>query len=365
MARFIKLRSSFLTLLLGFVGGLLFYAAQFPMPWLIGAMVTLAVVAVCGKVSLDMPKPISNGLLGLLGLMVGSTLDPELVSNAHNWWLTLAALPVLLILQFVLVQVLLKYMAAHESFSTRFFGGAAGGLIEMVTLAREKGGDERSVLVMHMLRLSLLVFFAPVFFSVTLQDGNAGRDLAGFTSGLLSYGWANTGLLILCWFGGIYGGRILRLPASNIMGPFLMASIFYGADILNAQPPYAIMILAQIGVGAELGSRFAGYSLKRIRKLLLPTLVLTFALTSVSAFVAWGAHIATGLSFAVLFLAYMPGGMTQMSLIALALNLNAGFVMVHLIARVFLVVLLAPVCYKWMEQFFEPSAKQNHKEEKQ
>lgn len=350
MARFIKLRSTFLTLLLGFLGGLLFYAAQFPMPWLIGPMVTLAAIAVFGKVSLDMPKPVSNGLLGLLGLMVGSTLDPELASDMHKWWLTIAAIPFLLVLQFLVVQFILKYMAPHEKFATRFFGGAAGGLIEMVTLARENNGDERSVLVMHMLRLSLLVFFAPLFFSVTLEGGPAGRDFAAFTSSLLDYGWANTGLLLLCLFGGIYGGRLLRLPASSILGPFLLASIFYGADILQAEPPYAIMILAQIGVGAELGSRFAGYSFRRIRKLLLPTVVLTAALTAVAAVVAWATHIATDLSFAVLFLAYMPGGMTQMSLIALALNLNAGFVMVHLIARVFFVVFLAPFCYKKMSE---------------
>lgn len=351
MRRAVKIRSTFITLLLGVVGGGLFSILGFPMPWLIGSMAMLAVVAVNGRISINMPTPLRNSMLALLGLMVGSTLNPDVLSDVHKWWVTILMLLPLLITQLLMGTFLLRFFMAHEKTATRFFGSAPGGLIEMVTLARDYKGDERSVLVMHMLRLSLLVLCVPLLFSVAAPP-SGGREVHIMTSGLIDYGWLNMGLLLICLVGGVYGGRILRLPAATILGPFLLASIFYGTNTLQADPPYALMILAQIGVGADLGSRFAGYGLKRIRKLLLPTCILTGLLVTIAAVFAYGSHILTSLPFATVFLAFMPGGMTQMSLIALALGLNAGFVMTHLIARVFFVVLLAPICYKLITKFY-------------
>mgnify|MGYP005840110335 CR=1 FL=1 len=349
--RLVKIRSSFITLLLGYIGGIVFYLLGFPMPWLIGSMALLAAVAIHGRISINMPTPIRNSMLGLLGLMVGSTLNPEVMADAHKWWLTIAMLVPLLLVQLLAAFVFLNIFLKHEKRPTRFFGSAPGGLIEMVTMAREQRGDERSVLVMHMLRLSSLVVFAPLFFQVTAESAG-GRQLEALTTGLLDYGAGNMLVLVLGLVLGAYVGRLLRLPAANILGPFVLASVIYGADILQAQPPYALMVLAQIGVGADLGARFAGYSLRRIRKLILPTLMVTGLFVLIAAGFAYGAHNLTSLPFATIFLAYMPGGMTQMSLIALALDLNAGFVMTHLLCRVFMVVLLAPICYNLFIRLF-------------
>lgn len=357
MRRLVKIRSTFITLLLGMLGGSIFYLLQVPMPWLIGALVMLTLVAINGRIEINMATPVRNSMLGLLGLMVGSTLNPEVLASAQKWWLTFAMIVPLILVQFLTALLFLNFLLRSENTPTRFFGSAPGGLIEMVTLAREYKGDERSVLVMHMLRLSALVVLAPVLFQVTVSASGGGRALSDIGGGLLDYGLANMGVLLVCLYMGIYAGRLLRLPSAAILGPFLLASVFYGTDPLQAQPPYALMLLAQIGVGADLGTRFAGYSLRRIRKLFLPTLGITAVFIAIAAGFALMAHHVTGLPFATIFLAYMPGGMSQMSLIALSLDLNAGFVMAHLLGRVFMVVLLAPFCYKLIMKL-NPTPKQ-------
>ena len=57
-------------------------------------------------------------------------------------------------------------------------------------------------------------------------------------------------------------------------------------------------------------------------------------------------HGATGLPIPTLVLAYAPGGLAEMSLIALALSLDAAFVATHHLVRVFLIVVLAPAFFR-------------------
>jgi uncharacterized protein len=46
-------------------------------------------------------------------------------------------------------------------------------------------------------------------------------------------------------------------------------------------------------------------------------------------------------------LAYSPGGLVEMNLVALALNIEISFVAVHHIARVVAVMFAAPMIFSW------------------
>lgn len=342
----VPLRRTLITIALGFLGGGLFKLLGFPMPWLVGAMIMLAFTACLQKkVEVGLPKPLRKFTIALLAIMVAGTIDLAVFKDAHLWTATLAVIPVLLILQFIFVQLLLKFTLSHEHFATRFFGGAAGGLLEMITLTKDHGGDERSALIMHMLRLSLLVLIVPIIFSASFIAPQSEKEVA---RALFDYDIINMALTFVALLVGVGLGKLLRLPAPIIVGPFLTSIACYHFGILSAAPPYAMLIVAKVLLGADLGSRFAGYSAKRISKLLLPTAGLTVLLAAISAGVSYGMFLLTDIPFSTLFLAYMPGGMTQMGIIAVALDLNASFVIAHLIARVICVIFLAPLCYKLM-----------------
>jgi uncharacterized membrane protein AbrB (regulator of aidB expression) len=53
-------------------------------------------------------------------------------------------------------------------------------------------------------------------------------------------------------------------------------------------------------------------------------------------------------SLTALVLAYAPGGVTEMSLIALTLNAGVAFVATHHIARIFIAVGLMPLIWRLM-----------------
>ena len=57
-------------------------------------------------------------------------------------------------------------------------------------------------------------------------------------------------------------------------------------------------------------------------------------------------HAMIGLPAEALVLAFAPGGLTEMTLIALSLDIDPAFVSTHHVVRIFLVVVLAPLAFK-------------------
>jgi uncharacterized membrane protein AbrB (regulator of aidB expression) len=68
----------------------------------------------------------------------------------------------------------------------------------------------------------------------------------------------------------------------------------------------------------------------------------------VSAIFALAINALTGQDFLVALLAYAPGGVAEMSLIALAIDANPGFVAIHHVARIIFVLLAVPVLTAWV-----------------
>ena len=58
----------------------------------------------------------------------------------------------------------------------------------------------------------------------------------------------------------------------------------------------------------------------------------------------------TGHAPVLLLLAFIPGGFTEMSLIALAIGVDPAFVVTHHSLRVFLVVLIALPAFAWLKR---------------
>jgi uncharacterized membrane protein AbrB (regulator of aidB expression) len=58
----------------------------------------------------------------------------------------------------------------------------------------------------------------------------------------------------------------------------------------------------------------------------------------------------TGQSADQILLAYAPGGLTEMSLVALALHAEAAFVATHHVARILMVIVAAPLVFRFWDR---------------
>ena len=112
-----------------------------------------------------------------------------------------------------------------------------------------------------------------------------------------------------------------------------------------------LIAAAQIVVGAALGSRFSGVRIGRIAHTLAIASALTAMLLVITMAFSLVLNWITGIPLPALVLAFAPGGLAEMSLVALALGVDAAFVSTHHIVRIVLIVSLVPLTFRAFRRF--------------
>ena len=114
------------------------------------------------------------------------------------------------------------------------------------------------------------------------------------------------------------------------------------AGLTGSVPPVEAVAVAQIVLGTAIGCRFAGTATLAVLKAIVLALGALVILLTVAVCFALGLAFATGLDFEALLLAYAPGGLAEMTLIALSKNIDPAFVSAHHVVRIALLVTVAP-----------------------
>lgn len=335
-----------LALVIGAAGGALFNEARLPLAWLMGAMLFTTVAAVAG-VPLRVPKALRNAMVMILGVMLGSGFTPAILGRLGEWTVSLSGLAAYLVVATVVGVRYLRRTARLDP-ATAYFTATPGGLNEMVMVGTQMGGDTRTMALAHALRVMLVVIVIPFAFQALGLYDPARRGTLG--PSLSSLSLPDVALLTGCALGYPLA-RLLRIPAAQIVGPMLLSAAVHLAGLTEGRPPGALVAGAQVVIGAALGCRFSGLKVSRIGRDGLTALGLTGLMLLVTAAAAWAVDAATGLGIAALILAFAPGGLAEMTLVALALNIDVALVATHHMVRIILIVTLAPAAYlawrKW------------------
>jgi membrane AbrB-like protein len=149
---------------------------------------------------------------------------------------------------------------------------------------------------------------------------------------------------------GFFGAKALRLPAAAVVGPMVLSAALHVAGWTEARPPVELVAAAQVVIGTSIGCRFAGVGIALIGRTVVLAAGSTVILIAVNLAFAFALNAATDLPITALVLAFAPGGLAEMSLIALALSFDAAFVATHHIVRIFLIVVLAPAAFRARER---------------
>jgi membrane AbrB-like protein len=228
--------------------------------------------------------------------------------------------------------------------ATAYFAGMPGGIAEMVLMGGERGADERTIGLIHGARIFLVVFALP--FAIRLVHAPVAPSAAPVTA---AAEWPSLALLL--WGGGSMAaglliGRALRLPAWHLMGPLAVSAVLHATGVTDFRVPGWLLAAAQVGLGATIGCRFAGLRLRAFVRILALAAGSTLILLALTAAFAIALSALTGLDPVLLALAYSPGGLAEMSMVALSLALEPGVVIVHHLARVVFVLVAAPLLFR-------------------
>lgn len=334
-----------LTLAIAAAGGWVMWHFHMPLAWLLGAMIGTGLGALV-RLPLAMPRFARPPMTALIGAMLGTSFSPAVFEHVGLWFLSLSGLAVFIATAGAAVYTYFRLVAGLDH-STAFFSAMPGGLVEMVTLGAERGGDEKTIALIHASRIFLVVLSLP--FLIQLFTG-APISRTGTSYVPLS----NVELGDLAWFTaavilGIGVATLLRLPARYLMGPMAVSAALHFSGLTDFEMPSIALAAAQVVIGATVGCRFAMASPREIRKVIGLSIGSTFLLLCISLGFAGVLAYWTGDRFIALVLAYSPGGVAEMSIIALSLGIEVPFVVLHHIVRVLLVVAGSALVFRYVK----------------
>ena len=331
---------------LGSLGGWAFWTLHSPLPWLLGSMVVCAAASIVG-LPVSSPRSARPPMQVLVGTMLGSSFTLKTFANVTEWIVPLAVLVVFLFFGSALGYFMLRRIGGFDR-PTAFFAGVPGGLMEMTILGGEKGGDERVIALAHAARIFFVVLFLP--FLLQLAIGQPLPRSVGVPVPLSAMNVPDS-----AWFGGIYAlgflfAHLVKMPGRYMFAPLILSAAAHLSGVTDFVLPSAFLAGAQVIIGTVIGCRFVGLAKRTVAHAMGLSVLTTAMLLAVTFFFAGAVSYVTGLPFASLVLAYSPGGLPEMSLIALALSGNVAFVVVHHMVRVALVVTISPWVFKAMSK---------------
>ena len=331
-----------LTLLLGAAGGAVCWYWNTPLPWMIGAMTITTVAALSGLPVRSSPN-LRVVMVGVLGVLLGSSFTPALLNQLLLWPITMAGLLVYSAITQIGGLLYFKRVAGADT-PTAFFAASPGGLNEMTIMGGQMGGDERAIVLTHAIRILLVVFVIPIWFRL-FSDYNAVARAANDVA-LASVPLLEMLKLAACGVVGYFVGVRLKLPAAQMFGPMIASAAVHMTELTAARPPVELVSAAQVVMGVAVGCRFAGTKLREVWRLIMHAAVFAGMLLVLAVGFAAVLHPLTGLPTNGLVLAYAPGGVTEMSLVALALAVDVAFVATHHAVRLFIVLIAAPITFR-------------------
>lgn len=331
-------------LALGTVGGVVFHALALPLPWMLGALFVTMTASVAG-LPVQGPARLRPAIVAIIGVLLGSRFTPEVMGQVGEMLVTLAILLVYLVVVAVVVVPFYRYVG-RQDWTTAYFAGMPGGLSEMIEFGEARGANVPAIVLAHSLRIVVTIALMALLFRMVLgHDLGAAAMAPGPALGL-----ADAAILTASAVLGALLGTRLRLPAPTFLGPLILSAAVHLAGYTESAPPALLVNAAQVVLGTILGCRFLGIApvmLARAGLLSLGSTILTLALALVAG-LAMGRAAGVGLDQALLALA--PGGLTEMGLIALAIHADVAFVALHHVARILVVLVLAPLALRFLPE---------------
>ena len=329
-------------LAIGIAGAEVFRLAALPLPWMLGPMCACTLAVLAG-LPLGSPQRIRTPMVVVLGVLLGSGFSPEVAGRLDEWLASLVLLLVSLITA-GLAAVLYFRLVARYDLVTAYFSGMPGGLNEMITVGGAFGGDERQISLSHGTRILFVVLLLP--FAFEFLAGAAIGARPPVAPSILETPPFDLLSLAACGVVGWYGARLLRIPAGPLIGPMTVSAIVHLAGFTDSKPPAELVAAAQLVIGTAIGCRFLGADRREVLRSIAYGIGLATVMLLTVALVAWIGAPLVGVPFPILMLAMAPGGLAEMSLIALALHADVPYVATMHMIRIVIVILAAPLVFR-------------------
>lgn len=226
-----KLLSTAETLVIGTAGGLVFLLAGLPGGLISGSMIAVAIAAIAGR-QLALPPLLTQAVLVLLGISLGSVVSRHLLQQLSAYPLTIGLLALATFCSTFGSSYYLQRVHGWDRTSA-FLAGSPGALSQITILAVERGADLPGIAVVQTMRVIILTAALPMVLAIAGVVPSAVPSLTTTTIAspldLVELVAASLAMALVL--------RLIRFPASWMFGAMIASSLLHGAGWVEGGLP--------------------------------------------------------------------------------------------------------------------------------
>ncbi len=309
-----------------------------PAGYLSGAILLAIAAALAGR-PLFVPQPLTRAIFVVIGTSLGAVVTPRTLEGMAHYPASIA----LLIAAMLCVSAggtAYLYLVHRWTLLSAYLASSPGGMSQVLVVAAELGADLRAIAIVQTMRVVIVAVGLPAGLTLLGFAGHATRPGNGALSLALFDEMAI--LVVASTVGAIVAFRF-RFPGGLLFGAMFVSAALHGSGLIHAVVPRWVANVAMVSLGGVIGARFANTSLRMLADSLAAAFG-SFAVATVIATVfATGLIHAMSLPVPEVMIAYAPGSVDAMMLLALALHLDPVFVGAHHVMRIISVSMLMPL----------------------
>ena len=309
-----------------------------PAGWLSGSILAVAGAAIAGRPML-IPTTLMRAIFILIGTSLGAVVTPETLNGMATYPLSIAVLVLAMAVISVAGAGYLRLVHQWNSVDS-YLAAAPGGMSQVLALGAELGGDLRAIAIVQSIRVVVIAVGLPAGLAVL---GLVGHAPPRMTAPLSIHVLDELAILLAAsTIVGVIAYRI-RFPGGLLFGAMLTSAVLHGSGLIQAVMPWWVANTAMVAMGAITGARFANTSPRMLLNFVAAAFGSFAVAVAICAIFAAALISVLSLRAAEVMIAFAPGSVDAMMLLALALNLDPVYVGAHHLTRIFFVSLTMPL----------------------
>ena len=335
------------TLAIAAAGGLTFGLLGMPAGFLSGSIIAVACASLAGR-PMIMPVPLLRTLMVLIGMSLGAVVTPATLNGMATYPLSIAALIVAMAAVSVAGAAYLRAVHGWDTM-TAYLASAPGGLSQVMSIAADLDADLRGIAIVQTIRVTIVAVGLPAGLAMLGLVGHGTRSIGGpFDPSKID----ELAILVAASTVVALVAYRIRFPGGLMFGAMMTSAALHGSGLIHVAMPWWVTNTVMIAFGAVTGSRFAGTPMRMLLHFVGAAFGSFAVAVTITALFAAALVGVLHLPIAEVMIAYAPGAVDAMMLLALALNLDPVYVGAHHLVRILLVSMMMPL----VARYFRPDA---------
>ena len=347
------------TYALALATGWLFLQAGMPAPYLMGSLFGVWFTGAAIRplqAHLGVARWFHVPVILGLGVLIGATFNRTVLAQADQWFLTLATMIGTTLIVTTIGYNFLRRIRGYPR-PLAFLCSVPGGQAEVIAMARDLVREDYAVALFHLVRVAIVFISTPLLLG--LLEGSSAVSTSNARLQAMPGLFSLPAMQLVQFAGfalvGYVVARLCRIPMPHLVGPMGLSTAMHLAGWADIPRINEFVILAQLAIGGAVGARLAQVPFRDVMGYLRDALANTLVILTAYLVAALVIIQITGADFLSIWLAFVPGGLYEVTLLALVFGFDVAFVAFHHTVRVLMIFLSFPGLAGWLKRQSETS----------